>query len=232
MASQDITVSSVAPVLVVEDEPTIANLVIDYLEQASYPTHWLSDGNEVVEWVRQNHPRLVLLDIVLPSKDGMEICKEIRAFSSVPIVMLTARIEEIDRLLGFDLGADDYICKPFSPLELVARVRSILKRVAATEPAQGGYLGLNIEEERHRASVNGQQLNLTPVEFRLLAILLKRPGRVFSRAHLMDDIYADKFDVSDRSIDSHVKNLRKKIRKFLPNEDVIHTIYGIGYKLE
>ena len=232
MTAQDTPVSTSAPILVVEDEPKIANLVIDYLKQASYPTHWLADGQEVVEWVRQNSPRLILLDIVLPSKDGIEICTQIRGFSPVPIVMLTARVEEIDRLLGFELGADDYICKPFSPPELVARIRSILRRVAATQPAQGSYLGLAVDEEQHRATINGQPINLTPVEFRLLAVLLKCPGRVYSRAFLMEDIYVDNFDVSDRSIDSHVKNLRKKIRKFLPDETVIQTIYGVGYKLE
>jgi two-component system response regulator BaeR len=226
------TISSAAPVLVVDNEPTTANLVIDYLEQACYATHWLSDGSEVVHWVRQNTPRLILLDIVLPSVDGMKICREIRAFSDVPIVMLTARVAEVDRLLGFDLGADDYICKPFSPREVVARVRAILRRVSATQPTQGGYLGVTLDEKQHRASINGQQLNLTPVEFRLLVIFLKCPGRVYSRTHLMDGIYADNFDVSDRSIDSHIKNLRKKIRKFLPNQKVIHTIYGIGYKFE
>lgn len=232
VTNQNTAVSSTSTILVVEDEPQIAELVIDYLEQAAYTTHWLSDGGKVVPWVQQNSPSLILLDVILPSKSGTDICKEIRAFSKVPIILLTARVEEVDRLLGFNLGADDYICKPFSPPEMVARVRSILSRITATESVENGYRGIHLDEEQHRVSVFGQQLTLTPVEFRLLAIFLNCPGRVYSRAHLMDVIYADNLNVSDRSIDSHIKNLRKKIRSLQPNEEVIHTIYGIGYKLE
>jgi len=221
-----------APILVVEDEPTLARMVIDYLNQASFATHWIADGKDVVPWVQDNSPQLILLDIVLPSMDGMAICREIRKFSMVPIIMLTARIEEIDRLMGLELGADDYICKPFSPREVVARVKAILRRVAAAQTTPEGYLGIEVDENQHRATVLGQPLNLTPVEFRLLAILVSHPGRVYSRGQLMNEVYADKFDVSDRTIDSHVKNLRKKIREFHPSEDVIRTVYGIGYKLE
>lgn len=219
-------------ILVVEDEPKIAQIILDYLKQAAYTTHWIADGDEVVPWVREHEPQLVLLDIVLPSKDGMSVCKEIRTFSDVPIIMLTARVEEIDRLLGLELGADDYICKPFSPREVVARVKAILRRVAATQQANRAYLGLELDPIQHRASVDGRPLNLTPVEFRLLAILLEHPGRVYSRSQLMNEVYADKLDVSDRTIDSHVKNLRKKVREFHPSEDVIRTVYGVGYKLE
>lgn len=221
-----------SPVLVVEDEPKIAQLLVDYLLQANYPTHHIGHGEEVVPWVRDHSPRLILLDIMLPGKDGMSICREIRGFSNVPIVMVTARVEEIDRLLGLELGADDYICKPFSPREVVARVHAIMRRVASQSARGGGYLGILIDRERHRAHVNGHALDLTPVEFRLLGVLLRHPGRVFSRNQLMDRVYEDSRTVSDRTMDSHIKNLRRKVREFLPDEEVIRTVYGVGYKLE
>ena len=219
-------------ILVVEDEPKIARLLVDYLEQASYPTHHIGNGVEVVAWVRKNKPRLVLLDVMLPGKDGLSICREIRGFSDVPIVIVTARVEEIDRLLGLELGADDYICKPFSPREVVARVHAIMRRVASQSAPGGAYLGIVVDRERHRARVNGHALDLTPVEFRLLGAMLGQPGRVFSRNQLMDRVYRDRRTVSDRTMDSHIKNLRRKVRKFLPDEHVIRTIYGVGYKLE
>lgn len=221
-----------SPVLVVEDEPKIAQLLVDYLVQASYPTHHLGNGEEVVSWVRDHQPRLILLDVMLPGRDGMSICREIREFSDVPIVMVTARVEEIDRLLGLELGADDYICKPFSPREVVARVQAIMRRVASQNARGGGYLGIVIDRQHHRAHVNGQALDLTPVEFRLLGVLLRHPGRVFSRNQLMDRIYRDRRTVSDRTMDSHIKNIRRKVRDIIPDEEVIRTVYGVGYKLE
>ena len=221
-----------SPVLVVEDEPKIAQLLVDYLLQASYPTHHIGHGEEVVPWVRDHNPRLILLDVMLPGRDGMSICREIRGFSDVPIVMVTARVEEIDRLLGLELGADDYICKPFSPREVVARVHAIMRRVASQNARGGEYLGIVIDRKLHRAHVNGQALDLTPVEFRLLGVLLRNPGRVFSRNQLMDRIYEDSRTVSDRTMDSHIKNLRRKVREFIPDEEVIRTVYGVGYKLE
>lgn len=224
--------SQAGSILVVEDEPKIAQLLIDYLAQASYETHWLSDGGNAVSWTRKHSPRLILLDILLPNKDGMEICREIRTFSLVPIIMITARVEEIDRLIGLEAGADDYICKPFSPREVIARVRAILRRVANQSVPGNGYLGLEIDPEQHSASVNGHPLDLTPVEFRLLDILLSHPGRVYSRDQLLDKVYDDRHAVSDRTIDSHVKNLRRKIHEFQPNEELIGTVYGVGYKLE
>ena len=221
-----------SPILVVEDEPKIAQLLVDYLLQASYPTHHIGHGEEVVPWVRDHNPRLILLDVMLPGRDGMSICREIRGFSDVPIVMVTARVEEIDRLLGLELGADDYICKPFSPREVVARVHAIMRRVASQNALGGGYLGIVIDREQHRAHVNGHALDLTPVEFRLLGVLIAHPGRVFSRNQLMDRVYRDSRTVSDRTMDSHIKNLRRKVREFIPAEEVIRTVYGVGYKLE
>ncbi len=219
-------------ILIVEDEPKIARLLDDYLEKAHFRTHWLQTGGSVVSWVRTNQPAFVLLDVLLPEKDGMTICKEIRAFSEVPIMMITARIDEIDRLLGLELGADDYICKPFSPREIVARVQTILRRVHAQAPADSAYLGIELNEELYHASVQGKSLELTPVEFRLLSIMLKNPGRVFSRDQLMNNVYSDDRVVSDRVVDSHIKNLRKKIGTFLFGKEIIHTIYSVGYKLE
>ena len=226
------TAANGSPVLVVEDEPKIAQLLIDYLLQASYPTHHIGNGEDVVPWVRDHDPRLILLDVMLPGMDGMSICREIRGFSDVPIVMVTARVEEIDRLLGLELGADDYICKPFSPREVVARVHAIMRRVASQNTQGGDYLGIVVDREQHRAQVSGNALDLTPVEFSLLGVLLGHPGRVFSRNQLMDRIYNDRRAVSDRTMDSHIKNLRRKVREYLPNEEVIRTVYGIGYKLE
>lgn len=227
------TNNNTSPILVVEDEPKLAEILVDYLHQAGFSTHWICKGTDAVACVREQAPQLILLDIMLPGKDGMEICREVRAFSDVPIVMVTARIEEIDRLLGLDLGADDYICKPFSPREVVARVKAILRRrVASQEPGQGGYLGIEFDREQHFASVLGHRLDLTPIEFRLLEVLWSHPGRAYSRSQLLDLVYDDEHDVSDRSIDSHIKNLRRKVREFQPDEQVIRTVYGVGYKLE
>ena len=220
-------------ILIVEDEPKIAGLLVDYLTQATFATHHISEGSSVVDWVRENEPDLILLDLMLPGKDGMSICKELRMFTQVPIIMITARVEEIDRLLGLELGADDYICKPFSPREVVARVKAVLRRaqVAASE-ASGSYRGIALDHDGFRASIRGEFLDLTRVEFRLLETLLSHPGRVWSRNQLMDVVYTDGRIVSDRTMDSHVKNLRQKIAVQLPDDELIHSVYGIGYRCE
>jgi two-component system response regulator BaeR len=167
---------------------------------------------------------------MLPGKDGMAICREVRAFSNVPIIMVTARVEEIDRLLGLELGADDYICKPFSPREVVARVRAVLRR------AEGGpevsRRDLELDAERFRAAFRGRALDLTAVEFQLLRLLASEPGRIFTRNQIMSVIYADHRVVSDRTIDSHVKKLRRKIAAASPDEELVHSVYGVGYKFE
>ena len=217
-------------ILVVEDEPKLANLLRDYLEQAGYEPHCLGDGREVVPWVREQTPDLVLLDLMLPGKDGMEILREIRSFSVVPILVVTSRVEEIDRLLGLELGADDYICKPFSPREVIARVRAVLRR-AGGQPSPAGH-GLSLDEECFQATLHGRVLDLTAIEFQLLHILAQNPGRIFSRSQLMDRIYPDQRVVSDRTIDSHVKKLRRKIASAAPGEEWIHSLYGVGYKVE
>lgn len=217
-------------ILIVEDEVRLASLMADYLKQSSFDPHIIEDGLAAVPWVRENHPALILLDLMLPGKDGMEICKEIRSFSETPIIMVTARIEEIDRLLGLELGADDYICKPFSPREVVARVKAVLRRSGGQTTLH--TQGLRLEEASLHASWNGHKLELTAVEFKLLQHLATHPGRIFTREQLMDRIYNDRRIVSDRTIDSHIKKLRKKIASTAPGEEFIQSVYGIGYKFD
>jgi two-component system, OmpR family, response regulator BaeR len=221
---------TLARIVVVEDEPKLAALVGDYLQASGYAWHWVRDGRDAVPTIRTQQPDLVLLDLMLPGRDGLDICRELRSFSDVPIVMLTARVEEIDRLLGLELGADDYICKPFSPREVVARIKAILRR--ARSPVETGSAALNVDDATHRAVFNGVILDLTPVEFRLLKTLAATPGRVFSRDRLLDNLYLDHRVVTDRTVDSHIKNLRRKLEQVAPGRDPIRSIYGVGYKLE
>jgi two-component system response regulator BaeR len=217
-------------ILVVEDEPKLANLLSDYLRASGFEPFCLGDGTEVVPWIREHKPDLILLDLMLPGCDGMEVCKDIRTFSHVPIIMITARIEEIDRLLGLELGADDYICKPFSPREVVARIKAVLRR---TRDGQTIYSqGLVLDEQRYRATLHGHDLELTAVEFELLHFLVASPGRIYGRQQLMNNIYHDERFVSDRTIDSHIKKLRRKIEAIDPKLRLIHSIYGVGYKFE
>ena len=216
-------------ILIVEDEPKIAALLADYLQaMGGYRSQVLERGDVVLEHVRAEPPDLVLLDLMLPGLDGIEVCKQIRAESSVPIIMVTARVEEIDRLLGLELGADDYICKPFSPREVVARVKAVLRRAGAS--AASGPDGLLIDEEKFLASWAGKRLNLTPVEFALLKTLAAHPGRVYSRDQLMNEMYSDYRVVSDRAVDTHIKNLRRKLAEAGDGREVIESVYGLGYR--
>ncbi|MEO0574969.1 MAG: response regulator [Pseudomonadota bacterium] len=225
-------------VIVVEDEPKIAKLLADYLERDGYRVSTLDDGTTAVETIAAAEPAFVILDLMLPGKDGLTICREVRQHSKVPIMMLTAKIDEIDRLLGLELGADDYVCKPFSPREVMARVKTILRRVqhtsAATADENGRvrYREISIFPDRFECFIENQTLELTPVEFRLLQQLVEKPGRVFSRDQLMTIAYTDNRVVSDRTIDTHMKNLRKKLADATPDEKRIHSIYGVGYKLD
>ena len=218
-------------ILLVEDEPKIAQLLIDYLKASGYRHQWLDNGEDVVEVIKRDAPDLLLLDLMLPGKDGMTICRELRTFSDIPIIILTARVEEIDRLLGLELGADDYICKPFSPREVMARIKALLRRLERTQD-DSGTTGFVIDEDKMQIRCNDAVLDLTPHEYRLMVVLLSSPGRVYSRDHLLDQAYSDFRDVSDRSIDSHIKNLRKKIAAVFPNQTVIRSVYGVGYKFE
>ena len=214
-------------VLIVEDEPKLAALEADYLKSAGFEAHTIANGLDVVPWVKAQAPDLILLDLMLPGRDGLDICRELRTFSDVPIVMVTAKVEEIDRLVGLDLGADDYVCKPFSVRELVARVRAILRR-----PRGSAASGLVLHEQEHRAELDGRALELTPVEFRLLRALASAPGRVFPRERLLERLYEDHRVVTDRTVDAHVKNLRRKLEEIRPGEELVRSIYGVGYKLE
>jgi two-component system, OmpR family, response regulator BaeR len=217
-------------VLIIEDEPKLANVLSDYLKASGFESVLLADGTEVVPWVREHMPDIILLDLMLPGRDGMDICKDIRTYSRVPIIMVTARIEEIDRLLGLELGADDYICKPFSPREVVARVKAVLRRTHDGQTVQ--VQGFVLDEHRYLASLHGRDLGLTAVEFKLLQFLIGSPGRIYNRQQIMENIYQDDRFVSDRTVDSHIKKLRKKIEAVDPKMVFIHSVYGVGYKFE
>lgn len=217
-------------ILIVEDEPKLAELLRDYLLREGYEVFLLERGDAVEDWVRARGADLVLLDLMLPGRGGIEVCKALRGFSDAAIIMVTARVEEVDRLLGLALGADDYICKPYSPREVVARVKAVLRR---TRPADtGAPAQLLLDEPALKASVAGRELGLTAVEFQLLKILASAPGTIYSRDQLMDAMYRDERVVSDRTVDSHVKKLRRKIAEVLPERELIHSVYGVGYKYE
>ena len=220
-----------ARILIVEDEDKIADILRDYLLREGFDTHRLARGDEVEDWVRAHGADLVLLDLMLPGRSGLEVCKALKSFSDAAIVMVTARVDEIDRLLGLELGADDYICKPFSPREVVARVKAILRRAGRSGESTAAA-GLVIDEAGYRATLDGQALELTPVEFRLLKTLAAGHGRVYTRDQLLDRLYDDHRVVTDRTVDSHVKNLRRKLEQVRPGQDLIRSIYGVGYKLE
>jgi two-component system response regulator BaeR len=218
-------------ILIVEDEEKIAGLLCDYLEEAGFRTSTQSNGDRVISQIKKDPSDLILLDIMLPGKNGMELCREIRQFSNIPIVMLTARVEEIDRLLGLELGADDYICKPFSPREVVARVKTIFRRLHAEPLTHNLVIGsISLDDETHRVMIDKQVLNLTPNEFGLLKIMMSHPNRVFTRNELINQVQGYDFEGYDRTIDSHIKNLRKKIAQKLPGQEIISTVYGVGYK--
>ena len=215
-------------ILIVEDAVELAKLLSDYLQKEEYLTHCIHEGTGVIEWVKENSPALILLDLMLPGIGGIEICREIRSFSKVPIIMVTAKVEEQDRLLGLNIGADDYICKPFSPREVVARVKAVLRRAENTAQQPSS---LQLDKVKLQAKIDGKPLMLTVVEFHLLALLAAHPGRVFSRSQLIEQIYPDRRIVSDRTIDSHIKKLRKKISEIHEHE-LIRSVYSAGYKFE
>ncbi len=219
-------------ILIVEDEVKLARLLEEYLQQSGFRTQRLVRGDEVIPWIRRQPPDLILLDLMLPGRDGMEVCRELRQFSRVPVIMTTARVEEIDRLLGLELGADDYVCKPYSPREVVARAKAVLRRVDPRMQDQGSGPEIQVDRECFQARIDGHLLDLTPVELRLLETFLDHPGRVFSRNQLMDHLYEDDRVVTDRTVDSHIKNLRRKLADRIPDRELIRSIYGVGYKLD
>lgn len=219
-------------VLVVEDEPRLARLVADYLRAAGMEVALLERGDAVLPAVRTRMPDLIVLDLMLPGTDGLAVCRALREFSDVPVLMLTARVEEVDRLIGLEAGADDYVCKPFSPREVVARIKAILRRQRRDPEAVPQAGGLVLDTTRHEARWNGAPLELTPLEFRLLCALAGAPGRVFSRDQLLDRLHDDQRSLSDRAIDSHVKNLRRKLAPLQPGHEFIRSIYGVGYRFD
>lgn len=215
-------------ILIVEDEVKLASLLADYFMQTDYFPHLIHHGDEVIAWVKEHNPQVILLDVMLPGKNGIDLCKEIRQFSNVPILMVTAKVDEIDRLLGLELGADDYICKPFSPREVVARVKAVMRR---TQTANTIVNTLNLDEHRFIVTFNQQQIELTSVEFQLLKPLADKPERIFTREQLMQNMYSDHRIVNYRTIDSHIKKLRKKLATISDGKDWIHSVYGTGYRL-
>ena len=221
------------PILIVEDDRNIASLIETYLEQAGFRTVVANDGRRGLELAQRLHPGLVILDIMLPGMDGWDICRELRKVSQVPILILTAREEEVDRIVGFSLGADDYVVKPFSPRELVERVKAILRRARAVEPPAGGRLqqgGLVLEPEMHKVTLEGEAVALTPSEFILLHTLMGAPGRVFSRDLLLGRLYQHGEAVIDRVIDVHIGKLRQKIEADPAKPRFILTVRGVGYR--
>ncbi|MBV8625548.1 MAG: response regulator [Herbaspirillum sp.] len=229
-----------AEILIVEDEPKLAELLQKYLAAAGYGARHVARGDQALEAVRERRPDLILLDIMLPGMDGWEICRQLRTFSDVPVLMLTARAEEEDRLRGLELGADDYISKaPFSPREIVARVKAMLRRNShlqrlgeQVDRPDASSSPLQIDELRHQASVRGEVLNLTPLELRLLKTFAAAPGQVFSREQLLNHLHDDDRSVTDRAIDTHIKNLRRKLEPFFPGHNAIQAVYGVGYCFE
>jgi two-component system response regulator BaeR len=219
-------------ILVVEDEDDIASVLVDYLQHAGFQAERASDGEQALARMLQSPPDLTLLDIMLPRLDGIEVLRRARLRSASPVIMLTARIEEVDRLLGLELGADDYICKPFSPREVVARVRAVLRRSGTDDTTPPAPARLLLDDTHWRASLDGIALNLTRLEFRLLQALSRQPGRIFSRAQLLDLAYDDTAEVTERAVDSHIKNLRRKLAAAAPGDDWIRSVYGVGFAFE
>ncbi len=216
-------------ILIVEDELKLATIERDYFQAAGYEVVILGDGDAVMPWLKDHSPALIVLDLMLPGTDGITLCRDIRRTSEVPIIMTTARIDEVDRLLGLELGADDYLCKPFSPRELVARVRAVLRRSA---PQTVASKELVINPDTYQVRFETQYTELTSVEFRLLQELMRRPGVIHTRDHLMQTIYPDRRIVSDRTIDSHIKKLRKKLQTLSLEREFVRSVYGAGYKYE
>lgn len=219
-------------ILVVEDEPDIASVLVDYLRHEGFAPQHVDNGTAALDSILRQPPALVLLDVMLPGRDGISVLQAVRQHSQLPIIMLTARVEEVDRLLGLNLGADDYICKPFSPREVMARVRTVLRRSQSPSTVRLAPQALVLDRDNRSASLLGQPLNLTAKEFELLRTLATSPGRVFARSQLLDSVYSDDLDASQRAVDSHIKNLRRKCAAIDPDHEWIRSVYGVGFVLE
>jgi len=224
--------STMKQVLIVDDELKISRLVRDYLHEAGFATLEASDGETALALARAERPEMIVLDLGLPGIDGLDVARQLRRTSAVPIIMLTARTDEIDRIIGLELGADDYMTKPFSPKELVARIRAVLRRADATlgggEVVTAGPVTIDIP--KRRVQMAGVEVELTSTEFDILLTLARHPGRIYSRAQLLDAVHGDSFESYERSIDAHIKNLRRKIEPKPSHPELILTVYGIGYR--
>jgi two-component system, OmpR family, response regulator BaeR len=220
-------------ILIVEDEAKIRDVLRDYLERDGYRVTCMERGDTVIPMVKESPPDLILLDIMLPGMDGMEVCRGVRKFSQVPVLMLTARVEEIDCVLGLELGADDYITKPFRPREVAARIKAVLRRFQPEqkEPTLRAC-SIELNTQTHQVTILGQEVKLTPIEFNLLRLMMEHPGRVFPRTELVSRVQGYDFDGYDRTVDTHIKNLRRKIAVILPEQEVIGSVHGVGYKLQ
>ena len=218
-------------ILIVEDEPKISQLLGDYLQQAGYETRESLNYGQIWGWVEQEEINLILLDWMLPGMSGLEVCQQLRTISTVPILMITARVEEIDRLKGLDSGVDDYICKPFSPREVVARVKAVLRRTCHEDHTELTVGPLHLDQTTHQVWVDESEVVLTPNEFGVLKVLLQRPGKVWSRESLLQQVQGYQFNGYDRTIDTHVKNLRKKLATYGLESSIV-TVYGIGYRFQ
>ncbi|NMP81097.1 response regulator [Pseudoalteromonas arctica] len=219
-------------ILIVEDEENIAEVLIAYAKQQNYETEHFNSGKGVVSFVKQNAVDLILLDLMLPDVDGTELCKQIRAFSSVPIIMLTAKSEEIDRLLGLELGADDYICKPFSPKEVIARIKAVLRRTSQPKTNIINHNNFQLHKDDFEARLNGKSIGFTAVEFKIFLLFISHVGRVFTREDIINNVYSDTTDIFDRNIDTHIKNIRKKINNIQAGLNPIAAVYSVGYKFK
>jgi len=219
-------------ILIVEDEPKLSRSIAEYLVNSGFKTHIIDNGHLVVDWVRDNTPTLILLDLMLPEKDGISICQEIRTFSQVPIIMASAKTDEIDRLVGLEIGADDYLCKPFSLREVVARVKAVIRRHEHIPHEIPLQLSLQLDKSSSCVVFHEKKAELTAIEFNILTKLTQQPGKIFKRDELMDSAYEDGRIVNDRTVDSHMKKIRKKLADLAPDKKFLHSIYGVGYKFE
>lgn len=222
-------------ICVIEDEIDLAKLMADYLSASDLQAVVFNRGDEANRWLQENNPELILLDLMLPGMDGLQICKNQRLRSAVPIIMMTAKTEEIDRLLGLELGADDYICKPFSAREVVARVKAVLRRTYPVSPITTSSVAtatVVIDEQSMSVRIFDHPVELTSVEFQLFSLLYSQPGRIFSRQYILDNIYKDYRVVGDRTVDGHIKKLRKKLNEANEQVELIRSVYGCGYKYE
>lgn len=213
-------------VLVVEDEFDMADMIVRFLRKEGYITTHIDNGSDVVDFVRDKRPDMIILDLMLPGRDGISICKELRKTSDVPIIMVTAKVSEAERIIGLDVGADDYVCKPFSAVELAMRVNVFFRRFAKDEPDDE----LVLDELLLTATFANKFIDLSNIEFALLNLLKQKPGNIYSRNYIMDNIYNDYRIVSDRTVDSHIRNLRKKMKQLHPEHDFIQSVYGAGYR--